>query len=884
MAVLMRAFDWAQTPLGPVEHWPQSLRTIVSVVLASPSPLIVLWGKELVQLYNDGYRDVMGVRHPAGLEQGNRECWPEVWTFNEPIYQRVREHGETFQFTDQRLVLTRHGEEEEAYFTLSYSPVRDERGEVGGVLVTVQETTQRVMHERQLQAQSTELQALAIIEEFTRNFTVDTDPYHLIRRVQELLCAYLPRGVTVYYELDGDVWRVKRQLGDYGDEALQRQHEAGLPYAAATHVVSPYESGEPYYQDLYDTGTCSAPETTAHVGAIAMLPLRTSERVRGVLGFARFGPGGWTELSRRVMEAVVRSLGVAIERAEQATLLASQRAQLASSNEELQEARLRAEVLAALGEALQNARDAEQVAQRALSQLGPVLHAHSMLVVRLSGDRLHVMQVWGEAPQELLDFLRREERRLRDAPLMLRASQQQDGLYVDDYRAARGSEMPSPALACGIEPIRTPEGQLAGFLVIWRDAAARPWQHGERDLLARAAGTLGLALERADRQRDAQERAQLALLASQSRLRFALDAAGLGDWELDVRDQSATRSLRHDEIFGYPQGHPAWTYDVFIAHVLPEDREDVTRKYGVALERGEAWDFECRIRRADGEVRWIWARGEVLRSEDGTPTHILGLVQDITEGKLAEAAIQELNTQLEARVRERTRSLEAANEELEAFSYSVSHDLRTPVRHITGFTSILRKSLGDKLDEKSARALTVVEVAAERMNTLIDAMLDLSRTSRQPVRVKLVDLGALVSAVRTELESDVLERRVRWQVSELPLVPGDHELLRQAMLNLLSNALKYTSKQDEAVIEVWVEDRADEWAVFVRDNGAGFDPRYQDKLFGVFQRLHRHEEFEGVGVGLANVRRIVQRHGGRVWAEGKPGEGATFGFSLPKPR
>lgn len=231
---------------------------------------------------------------------------------------------------------------------------------------------------------------------------------------------------------------------------------------------------------------------------------------------------------------------------------------------------------------------------------------------------------------------------------------------------------------------------------------------------------------------------------------------------------------------------------------------------------------------------------------------------------------------------EERRKLEAANEELEAFAYSVSHDLRTPVRHILGFHTLLRRGLADRLDEKSARYLDVIEEAALRMNTLIDAMLELSRTSRLPLRSRLVDLGAVVDGVTQTLRPDLNGREVQWEIGPLPMVQGDPDTLQQVIENLLSNALKYSREREVSVIEVWAEERDGEWAVWVRDNGAGFDPRYQDKLFGVFQRLHRHDEFEGVGVGLANVRRIVHRHGGQVQASGQVGLGATFGFTLPK--
>ncbi|UBV44533.1 histidine kinase (plasmid) [Deinococcus taeanensis] len=229
-----------------------------------------------------------------------------------------------------------------------------------------------------------------------------------------------------------------------------------------------------------------------------------------------------------------------------------------------------------------------------------------------------------------------------------------------------------------------------------------------------------------------------------------------------------------------------------------------------------------------------------------------------------------------------TRALGDANEELEAFAYSVSHDLRTPVRHIAGFSSVLRKSLGDSPNEKTLRSLTVIEQAAYRMNSLIDAMLELSRTSRQPLLLRLVDLGAVLADVRAELVPDLLEREISWQIGPLPLVLGDQDLLRLALLNLISNALKYSQHRALTVIEVKAVERPDHWVLEIRDNGVGFDPAHASRLFGVFQRLHRQEDFEGTGVGLANVRRIVLRHGGEVWASGAVDQGATFSISLPK--
>ncbi len=258
-----------------------------------------------------------------------------------------------------------------------------------------------------------------------------------------------------------------------------------------------------------------------------------------------------------------------------------------------------------------------------------------------------------------------------------------------------------------------------------------------------------------------------------------------------------------------------------------------------------------------------------------------------TEKGVLETVVRSLGLALEGargvvQLTEERRKLGAANEELEAFTYSVSHDLRTPVRHIVGFTDLLGTSLQGRLDDKQARYLKVIKDAGARMNTLIDAMLDLARSARLPLRLEPVDLGAVVADIQAELESDLEGRTVRWAVAPLPVVLGDADTLRQVMINLLSNALKYTRLRDVAEIWVWAENRSQEWAVCVRDNGVGFDPRYQERLFGVFQRLHRAEEFEGTGVGLANVRRIIERHGGTVWAHSEEGRGATFAFSIPR--
>jgi PAS domain S-box-containing protein len=343
---------------------------------------------------------------------------------------------------------------------------------------------------------------------------------------------------------------------------------------------------------------------------------------------------------------------------------------------------------------------------------------------------------------------------------------------------------------------------------------------------------------------------------------------------IDPNERFVFHNRAYEEWFHLPSGELEGRT---LQEVFGDEDYDRARPHVRAALEGERREFESTLRHADGSERNVQVSC-LPRIDDSAVDGFYMLITDITERCRAQQEMGRLNSELEQRVLERTSQLQSANKELEAFCYSVSHDLRAPLRAVRGFTEVLMEQYATQLDSRGQDFLRRVSEASSKMDQIVEDLLKLSRVSRSEIRHHPIDLAPIAEEIVSGLRREEPARKVDVQIATNLPAHGDERLLRLVLDNLLRNAWKFTSKKSEARIDVG---RMEDGALFVRDNGAGFDMTYSSRLFGVFQRLHSAADFPGSGVGLAIVQRVINRHGGRVWAEGNPNAGATFYFSLP---
>lgn len=417
------------------------------------------------------------------------------------------------------------------------------------------------------------------------------------------------------------------------------------------------------------------------------------------------------------------------------------------------------------------------------------------------------------------------------------------------------------AKAFAIVPIFVGQ-KLWGLLAAYQNSSFRQWNSGEIELLVQLGEQFGVAIQQSE------------LLA---RLQETQRLARIGNWDYDLSTQTLTWSDETYRLFGLDPTQAEPTYAEFLGHIHPDDRPALLTAIQQAIAGGTVYELDLRIIHTDTSIRYLAMKGQPFCNVAGQVTRLFGAMLDITERKQAEIAVQTLNQELSKSVVELT----AVNRELEAFSYSVSHDLRAPLRSINGYSQALLEDCWERLDDTGHRYLQRIRAATERMGELIDDVLILSRITRSDMTFQPVNLSELVQEILADLQTTNPDRQVDCTIQADVIAWGDRTLLKVLLLNLLDNAWKFTSKQPLARIEFGtVEDNNGKLLYFVRDDGTGFDMTYADKLFGAFQRLHSVQEFSGTGIGLATAQRIVHRHGGQIWGASAIGQGATFFFTL----
>lgn len=1050
MGKLLRAKDWAQTPLGPIESWPQSLRTTVSLCLASNFPISLIWGPKHVQIYNDGYWPICGGKHPGSMGQDFSKCWESAWPVIGEAFERAL-GGTTSYLENQRMFLDRNGYLEETFFTFSFSPIRDETGGIGGLFHPVTETTAKMLGERRTR----ELRDLA-----ARTGKARTSEAAFTLAAQTLGEFDLDLPFAMFYVLDsgGKEARLLAQTGALPAALAIPRVDLEARTASAWALAKIARTNQPQQTDdliawcgSFSCGPYPEPPKTALAlpitlpgserpiailvaGVSSRLPLDEAyrgfcdliaaavtsavanarayeeerQRAEALTEIDRAKTAFFSNVSHELRTPLTLMLGpledelaelvdplpaIRRTRLEMAhrnslrllklvnTLLDFSRIEAGRSEASYQPTDLAAytaELSSTFRSAIEKSGLALTVDCPALPE--PVYVDRDMwekVVLNLLSNAfkhtfvggIHVTMRWcghcvelavadsgvgipaAELPRLFERFHRvkgAQSRTHEGTGIGLALVQELTGIHggsvrVESQEGKGATFTVTVKTGCAHLPADRIETSGAPASIAARAAAyANEAQHWVCDRpaapapMAPPSGVVGrpnghrpnhpnTARSRivwADDNADMREyvrrllaerydvtavpdgsAAVAAALATKPDLVLTdimmpgLDGFGvLHALRADERTQTipvillSARAGEESAIGGLEAGADDYLVKPFSARELLARVQThlamakLRREWLIELDRRiheRTADLEqttnvleieiVERKRAEEETRKLLTGAEESRRA------LLGILEDQQQ---AEREIRELNATLERRVAQRTSELEAANKELEAFSYSVSHDLRAPLRAVDGFSQAVLEDCGPLLPEQGRRDLQTIREGTQRMGKLIDDLLRFAQLSRLPLKKREVDMAALVRDVLEESNLQRAGRQIEVRTGELPPGQGDPALLKQVWINLISNALKYTRKREQAVVEIGCVSGESGIAYFVRDNGTGFDMQYAAKLFGVFQRLHRAEDYEGTGVGLAIVQRVVHRHGGRVWADSVPDRGATFHFTL----
>ena len=958
MRELVQCKDWSQTALGPMANWPQSLSILVALCLDSRFPSVIFWGDDRVQIYNDGYREILGAKHPAALGQRAADCWAEIWHLIRDMMVSVFETGEAVWVESSQFSVERNGYLEEAYFTFSYTPAQSETGKVGGIFETVAEVTEQVISNRRLAALR-ELGELAAAQDSRDACTGAAAILANYAHDLPFLALYLTDEHTPVAHLAASAHLVA------GSPAAPEQ--VALTAVDPWHLSDVMEPGSmQVLTDLSAIGVALPggpwPES-ARTAVVMPLHAGTAERPAGFL-IAGISPrraldDTYRDFLRLIAQHLSRVLtGAAAyeyERRRAEQLMALDMAKTAFFNNVSHE--FRTPLTLILGY-LDRAREAGE----------GKLQGDALAAVSRSAERLLRLV------NSLLDFARLESGRTSScfAPTDL-AVMTAD--FASTFRSAieragvsflvECPPLPGPVYVDAVQWEKIVLNLISNAFKFTLSGAIRvalQWQGDHVELLVEDTGCgipeheLPHMFERFHRVEGTQGRS---FEGSGIGLALVREYVGLHGGEVSVSselgrgsrfsvriptghdhlpaEQVANQSSRGLASYG---AHLLGEADTWLpeaphgasgsdGHAVKPDAQAHGPRILVVDDNADMRAYIARILSAhwpvdlaeDGEVALQHVQSampELIVSDVMMPRldgiGLLRALRDnpktaqipviLVSARAGEESVLEgigtgaddymvkpfsprelevrVNTHLQMAQRRRkwARELERVNAELESFSYSASHDLRAPLRAIDGFSRLLLTRAAHKLDESEQRHLNMVRAGAQQMSLLIDDLLALAHITRHPLHRTEIDLSELAARILSRMAGEEPQREVAMHVTLGMTIRADLKLVNLLLENLLGNAWKYTSRREKACIEVGMDRHDGVTTFFVKDNGAGFDMQYADKLFTPFQRLHESSEFPGTGVGLSIVQRVIARHDGRIWADAAPDRGACFHFSF----
>jgi signal transduction histidine kinase/DNA-binding response OmpR family regulator len=833
MAKAINGMNWSETPLGPMASWPQSLRTTVSLVQASNSPISLVWGPGHVQIYNDGYWPICGAKHPTAMGQDFRECWASAFPVIGEAYASAWS-GQSAYLEKMRMFLDRYGFLEETWFTFSFSPITDESGGVGGLFHPVTEMTTQMLSERRgrtLRDLASRAGKARAIEEAFANAT------------QVLAESDLDVPFFLLYLVDAEAEHA-RLVGQYG-----------------------LEPGTPVNPDLIDL--CVGGRQLWGVPEVARTGrAKQSDDAATCLTGLNVGP--YPEVPKTVLTLPILQPG----RDKPAAVLVAGVSSRLAMNEAYRD--FYDLIAAAVGAALANA-GAYEAERRNAGRLQSAIF-NSANFSSIATDAKGVIQIFNVGAQRMLGYAAAEvvnkitpadlsdpqeliarasalslELDTAIAPgfeaLVYKASRGMEDIYELTYIRRDGSRFPA---VVSVSALRDEQSVIIGFLLIGTDNTAR--KQAEEALLK---------AETLQQQADVERRMSL-----------ALDAGQMGTFELDLATDTSVRSLRHDQIFGYTTLQPHWGAKSLPACVVPEDLAAVHLAFDDAIRTG-AFRMECRIRWPDTSLHWINAQGRVDRDAHGVPVTILGVVRDTTDAKSAEA---ELITAKDA--------AEQANQAKSEFLANMSHEIRTPMNGVIGMTDLV---LDSDLTSDQRENLRIVKSSADALLAVINDILDFSKMEAGKFELDPIDfnprdaIGDTANAVALRAHQKGLELIVDVGAAVPQRLRGDPGRLRQILVNLLGNAIKFTP-QGEVLLRVTPEVATPQDVVLhfsVRDTGVGIPLDRQQRIFEAFTQADGSttRTYGGTGLGLTISSQLVHLMGGRLWVESEAGRGSTFHFT-----